>query len=125
MPVEIVSRKIKTGLHVMIVIHKKDGVTIQDCTEVHKAVLPRIEIETDYRDINLQVASPGVYRNLKSAHEFDIFKGTTVRILESDEPDWIFGVIVSADDTGVVLQLEDGDRTIPFTRISKARLDFP
>ena len=125
MPVEIVSRKIKTGLHVMIVIHKKDGVTIQDCTEVHKAVLPRIEIETDYRDINLQVASPGVYRNLKSAHEFDIFKGTTVRSLESDEPDWIFGVIVSADDTGVVLQLEDGDRTIPFTRISKARLDFP
>lgn len=120
--VEYKRQVVKGVLHIVLVIFKTGGVTIDDCSEVHNTILPRIEMIEDSRDVHLEVASPGVSRTLKSTEEFAVFQNQTVKILLKESKEWIQGVIENADDKQVVLKSDDSTYTLAYDTIQKAKL---
>jgi ribosome maturation factor RimP len=111
---------VKNTTHIRIVLYKKGGINIDACSEISRAVLPRIEVWADQRDVNLEVSSPGVGRILKDAFEFHVFKGEKARLLIADN--WIDGTIIDADDHSV--NFESGEQQIKheYETILKAKL---
>ncbi len=122
--VELKQHIVKGVLHISLVIYKKDGVGIDDCSEVHNAVLSRIEIIEDSRDIHLEVSSPGVNRTLKTVDEFTVFMDNWIKVMRKGASDWIRGTILDADENSVTLKNEETTFTVPFESIQKAKLDY-
>ena len=89
--VELTGAQRKRTLHVHLVIHKPTGINLEDCTAVYKTIFPRLEVSTEADDVHLEVGSPGVYRKIKDASEFDIFLGSKVKIMSDDDLEWVFG----------------------------------
>ena len=123
--VECSSRTRRDSLFVSVVIHQPEGVSLDDCTEVYRTIYPRLEVTADNRDVHLEVSSPGVYRKLKSSHEFGIFEGATVRVLLEEGGTWVTGRIASVGAGDVTVETPNGEEKIPFDNISKAQLDYP
>jgi len=52
---------------VKAVIYSKNGVGIDDCSKVHRALLSRAEVLLNSQDIQMEVSSPGLNRVIKNA----------------------------------------------------------
>lgn len=122
--VELSSGKVSDDLHIHLILHSAEGIGIDDCTKVHRTIQKRIETLTEDRYFNLEVSSPGITRNFKSANEFAVFQGKSVRILLDNESEWIKGVIKESSKTDVNIQINDEMKKIPYSEIRKAKLDF-
>ncbi|MDX9801090.1 MAG: ribosome assembly cofactor RimP [Spirochaetia bacterium] len=123
--VEVNSRQLHEGLHIHIVLYSPEGISINDCSKIHKAIKRRIEAYIDDRDFFIEVSSPGISRNLKSADEFSVFKGKKVKILINNSDDWTIYSISETDDKSVTLESEDGVLTeFKYEEIRKAKLDY-
>lgn len=121
--VELISQRRRTGLQVHLVIHSPAGVGVQDCEEVYRAVLARVEVSEGRRDLHLEVSSPGLSRNLKSGGEFSLFVGRRVRVLMNDTAQWVAGTILKTDGDGVTLQIGGEELYYDYTKLHKARLE--
>ncbi len=102
-------------------LHKTGGITLDDLERAQKVLKPRLELEYPKDTLSLEISSPGVYRKIKSNHEYSIFQGRSVKLLVED--DWIHGTIISTDDRLVKLKTRNGLKTIEFVDIRKGKLD--
>ena len=84
---------------------------------------------------DLQVSSPGIERALKRPEHFrrEVGKVVAIRLagVPRAEPGTssaaerrIQGELVAADDTGATVRLADGDRTVAYSQIDRARTVF-
>ena len=122
--VELTSATVSEDLHIHLIIYSPDGIGIEDCSKVHKTIQKRIETLNEDRYFYLEVSSPGITRNFKSANEFAVFNGKSVKILLENESDWIRGIIGNSSRTEVEIQTFGELKTIPYSEIKKAKLDF-
>lgn len=120
-----------------IFIDKPGGVTLDDCADVSRqlgAVLDVEDaIETSYR---LEVSSPGLDRPLKTARDFERFKGSTVKIktFEMLDPDGrghrrktFVGELLGFEGDRVRIRQtdkKDGVVELPLAGIAKANLEL-
>ena len=111
---------VRKTLHIRIVLYKKGGINIDACTEISRAVMPRIEVWADERDLNLEVSSPGIGRTLKDAYEFTVFNGEKVRLLVADK--WLEGDIIGADEHRVTVDVGGEKTEYEYETIQKAKL---
>ncbi|HUX21398.1 MAG TPA: hypothetical protein VMW69_09165 [Spirochaetia bacterium] len=121
--VELVSQRRRSGLQVHLVIHRPEGVGVQDCEDVYRAVLPRIEVTDDRRDVHLEVSSPGLTRNLKSTDEFALFVGKRIRVLMDNSEEWVEGILLATDDTGLTMRAGKEELSLGYAAIRRARLE--
>ncbi len=127
--VDLGSRIVQGQLHINLVLYNSGGISIDDCAAVYRTVIPRIEMSQENRNVHLEVGSPGLSRNIKSADEFRIFKGRGVRILLENEDEWISGIIDSAeaDELRLLVKENSGNQSleakISIMNIRKAKLD--
>jgi ribosome maturation factor RimP len=121
--VEIRAKRLKDGYAVHVVLHRTEGITVDDCAEVHTTILPRIQIIEDEQDINLEVSSPGIDRVLKSPAEFGVFRGKGARVLQIADGQWIGGVITDFSEDTVTLSKAGSETRIEISAIQKAKLD--
>lgn len=119
--IEAKHQMMKSGLKVRLVIYSPEGVGIDDCTQVFRAVRPRIEMELDDRDLDLEVSSPGLGRKLKSIEEFAVFQGLKARILV--DQDWVSGKISAADEKSLSLETKEGIKVFNYADVKKGRLE--
>ena len=77
-----------------------------------------MEVVGDIRDVYFEVSSPGVNRDIKSAGEFAVFIGRSVKILCDGDSEWIYGDILNADDKNVILELSNKIDNILFIHIA-------
>ncbi|MEJ5188656.1 MAG: ribosome assembly cofactor RimP [Breznakiellaceae bacterium] len=120
--VEVHHQKGKTA--VQVIISKTGGsVGIDDCSRVHRAIIPRVELAFPGESVYLEVLSPGINRSIKDASEFPLYVGKGVRCYLQDINDWCGGVIARADTTHLVLRKKGELMEIPYENIIKARLD--
>ncbi len=67
--------------YLRITIDSEDGITIDDCEAVHRAIDPVIDehdpIENSY---HLEVSSPGIERVLRTAEHIEAFAGEEVEV---------------------------------------------
>lgn len=130
--VEVNSKNRPDGLYINIVLYSPDGISLNDCSKVHRAVQRRIEAHTGNRDIFIEVSSPGINRNIKTANEFNVFKGNTVKVLADDQAEWILYKIKDSDKESVILEPCAKDDEMPqkeaevkllYSKIRKAKLE--
>jgi len=124
---EIVDVKVgKTGgmTKVTLIIYKKTGVSLKDCEEVSRIVLPRIEMLEMLNEVSLEVSSPGIDRVIKNRDEYRIFMGRGVKIFLKDRDTPLVGVINEYVNDKNTLELKRGADTIKIDidKIRKAKL---
>ena len=118
-------------MYLRITIDSEDGITIDDCEKMHRAIDPLLDeydpIEEAY---HLEVSSPGIERDLKNDMQINACEGWDVEVRLYAPIDgaksWL-GVLQPLDDDGnVVIETPSGLRK--FARVSvaslKTRYDF-
>jgi ribosome maturation factor RimP len=111
------------SVQVRVVAYKAGPMGIDDCSGVHRAVMPRLELAFPGLDVYLEVSSPGIDRLIKDGGEFAHFEGRGVRCYRTDISDWTGGILLSSDDKGIVLKTLNGEVSLAYEIIAKAKLD--
>jgi len=118
------------SVQIRAVIYNGASIGTTDCTKVHRAIMPRLELAFDGHsgegkraDIYLEVSSPGIDRLIKDGIEFAHYKGRGVRCYRTDISDWTAGILESSDDNGITLKTNNGIESLMFDIIAKAKLD--
>jgi ribosome maturation factor RimP len=111
------------AVQVKAVVYHAGSIGVNDCSRAHRAMLPRIELAFPGRDIYLEVSSPGIDRLIKDGSEFFHFTGRGVKCYRADSAGWTGGLLQSADEKGIILKTEDGDVSLIYDVIAKAKLD--
>lgn len=123
--------KVGAEYHLIITIDKDEGVNIEDCERVHRAIDPLLDeadpIENSYR---LEVSSPGIERDLRTdAHILaSIGEVVEAKLFAPDEEDGVksyLGVLTAYEDGTLTLVLQnDSEKKLAKTAISRLRTVF-
>ena len=115
--------------HILATITAADpsvNIGVNDCSRVHKVLLPALEEMLGTDNTYMELTSPGMERNIKNAAEFPLFIGREIRVYDKTVTDWVGGVLKAADTQSLTLEetKEDGScesKTISFENIAKAK----
>ncbi|MDR1949228.1 MAG: ribosome assembly cofactor RimP [Spirochaetaceae bacterium] len=110
-------------VQVKITAYKPGIMGVNDCSALHRALLPRLELEFPGGDLYLEVSSPGIDRLIRDGNEFAHYLGRGVKCYCRDISDWIGGVLRSAGEEGIVLEIRGKETLVPYEIIAKAKLD--
>jgi ribosome maturation factor RimP len=119
---------VETQLHTLrILIHKPEGLTVSDCQAVNRVVRPILEVHQHLASYTqLEVASPGLDRPLRTAADFQRNCGRTVQIevdLENDGNYQVQGTVIEVSDEKVILAPDNGKHvTINISEIRNAHI---
>jgi len=111
------------SVQIKAVIYNGSPIGTDDCTKVHRAIMPRLELAYPQQDIYLEVSSPGINRSIKDIPEFAHYTGRAVRCYRTDISDWTAGILVSAGEDSIELKTKEGVIKLNFDIIAKAKLD--
>ena len=114
----------KTVVRINAVIACKDAgalLGVDECSKVHRALLPRLQALLETDQTYMELTSPGTDRNIKNAAEFALFEGREIRIWDKNVSDWISGKILRADDASVALEVGGQERKFRYEEIAKAK----
>ena len=114
----------KTTVKISAVIASQDPaktIGVEDCSKVHRALLPRLEALLGRDDTYMELTSPGTDRNIKNAAEFALFVGTEIRVWDKNVSDWVGGTILQADKNSVTLDCGGDKKTFKYEDIAKAK----
>lgn len=114
----------KGSVQVRTVIYKAGTVGVDDCSQVHRALLPRLELAFPGQDLAVEVSSPGIERVIKDGSELVYYIGRGIKCFRRDISDWSAGLLKAADETHLVLQGKDGMIELVYEDIAKAKLDY-
>ncbi|RMG68414.1 MAG: ribosome maturation factor RimP [Nitrospirae bacterium] len=117
------------NMTVRVIIDSEQGITIEDCERVSRQLEALLDIEDPIEgSYNLEVSSPGLDRPLRKIEDFVRFKGRLARVVTKERIDnqtFFVGRIEAVEDGDVVvLKLKKKTVNIPFSLISKARLEI-
>ena len=125
---DVVYEKEGPAWYLRITIDKFEGITIEDCELVHRAIDPILDeadpIEGSY---NLEVSSPGIERELRRPSHIEEFTGTGEQVevrffAPRDGKKSVVGEIESYDAEGDILTLSVGDEKLTLPRSECARI---
>lgn len=112
-----------------VTIDSPNGITIDDCETVHRAIDPVLDeadpIEGAY---HLEVSSPGIERDLRTDEHFQACAGEQVEVrlfAPLDGAKVYAGRLIGLDDEkNVLLETATGEKTLPREKIAAARTLF-
>ena len=120
--------KVGAEYHLIITIDNDEGITIEDCERVHRAIDPILDeadpIEGSYR---LEVSSPGIERDLRTdAHILaSIGEVVEAKLFAPDEADGVksyLGVLIGYEDGTLTLVLQnDSEKKLLRSAVSRLR----
>ena len=110
-----------------LLIHKPGGLTVSDCQTVDRVVRPILEVHQHLASYTqLEVASPGLDRPLRTAADFRRNCGRTVQIevdLKNDGNYQVQGDVMEVSDDQVILAQNNGKHiTINISQIRNAQI---
>lgn len=113
-----------------IIIYKKDGISLEDCTLISRAVDNEINLDEYFaNDYRIEVASPGLDRKLKTADDYrrNIDNDVEVRLYKKiDNKKEFIGRLTDYNEQEIFLTVEEDTIGIPIENISLMRqyIDF-
>lgn len=112
---DVTYQKIGADYHLEITIDSDDGINIDDCEKVHRAVDPILDEIDPIEDFYyLEVSSPGVERELKTDEHIELSIGQRVLcklFTAKDGRKSITGILAAQDKESVTVD-EDGSETV-------------
>ena len=130
--VEATKSEHKGSVSLRILCYKGSGaITTEDLERIYNVVYPRYAVLWT-RDLELEVSSPGINRNIKDCGEFKVFLGKRVKVYSISKSSYVTGEIEVADDEALCLKsykVEDSNESgekirIEYIDIAKAKLDY-
>ena len=123
---ELVDLEYSPGL-VRIYVDRADGVRVEDCERVSREVSALLDVEdpipTAY---TLEVSSPGFDRVLRTRAHFERFVGARVwvelKLPREGGRRRYTGRLVTVQDEGIALEVEDQTISVQLSEIGKAKL---
>ena len=120
----------KEGQNVImrITIDKPEGIGIQDCESMSRAVDPLIdEADLTSAPYRFEVSSPGLGRRIRTDDQFRIWNGraVAVRLFREDEDhvrDYR-GILTGSTSDEFTLETENGSRTISKSAVAYVKAD--
>lgn len=101
-------------------------VSIEECEALNRYLSDKLdEADIIERSYNLEVSSPGLDRELIKETDYIRFAGRQVEIKTYEQIDGkknFEGVLQGKDDGIVTIKTDDGEKQIPFDKISKINL---
>jgi ribosome maturation factor RimP len=112
-------------MYLRITIDSEEGITIEDCEKMHRAIDPLLDEADPIEDAyHLEISSPGIERDLKNDMQINACEGWDVEVrlyAPIDGAKSYLGVLVGTDENGdVVIDCNGTQRT--FARASVASL---
>lgn len=113
-----------------IIIYKKEGINLDDCTLISRAVDNEIDLDEYFaNDYRIEVASPGLDRKLKTVDDYrrNIDNDVEVRLYKKiDNKKEFVGRLTDYNEKEIFLQVEEDIIEIPIENISLMRqyIDF-
>ena len=115
----------KGGL-VRIFIDKPDGIGLDDCEKVSRAVSAILDVEDPVPgNYDLEVSSPGLDRKLTKVGHFQRVIGETVKVqmrFPIEGRRRFRGTLVSVDDENIVVEVDGESHRLSLATIDTARL---
>ena len=112
---EVLYEKKYDGMNLTIVIDKEEGVTIDDCEKLHRAIdAPLDELDPIDCAYILNVSSPGIDRPLKTPRDFrrNLNKKITVKLYKAlDGKKTFTGILIDFNDEEFTIQLNQDKQT--------------
>jgi len=111
-----------------LIIDEPDGLNSQTLVDVTKAVSRMIDAEDPIPGrFTLEITSPGVERPLKKPDHYRRSVGETISVktmpdVEGDRR--LDGQLLSADEFGITLKIDDTERALRYGEIRSARTTF-
>jgi ribosome maturation factor RimP len=121
--IELTVSRHKGSVQVRVTVYKPAIIGVDDCSRVHRAILPRLELTFPGQDLYVEVSSPGIDRLLKDGSEFAHYTGRGVKCYRTDISDWSAGIVRNSDAEGIVLETKDGEIKLSYEIIAKAKLN--
>lgn len=117
------------GWYLRITIDSDDGIDIDDCEKVSRAISPLLDeadpIEQNY---TLEVSSPGLERTLRTPEHFAACTGEEieVRLYSPDETGSkaYKGTLVSSDGNSFTIETDGAKKTFEMSKTAKANVFF-
>jgi len=127
--IELVVSRHRGSVQIRAVIYNGKSIGTDDCSKVHRAIMPRLELVFEGQEIYLEVSSPGIDRLIKDKEEFVHYKNRGIRCYRTDISDWTAGILESVDENGITIKIKDKLKSsllmnLKFDIIAKAKLDF-
>ena len=112
-----------------ITIDTEEGITIEDCERMTRAIDPLLDEADPVPDAYLlEVSSPGIERDLTRPEHFDYCTGAEVELrlfAPVDGSKTWRGVLKGLDEQGnIILEVAGADRTFESPAVSKAKTVF-
>ena len=99
----------KSGV-VRLFIDKPDGIGLEDCEKVSRAVSALLDVEDPLPgNYDLEVSSPGLDRTLTKIEHFQRFMGQTVKVklrIPREGRRRFRGTLLSVDDENIVVEVD-------------------
>lgn len=112
-----------------VTIDSPNGITIDDCETVHRAIDPVLdEVDPIEGAYHLEVSSPGIERELRTDEHFLLSAGERVEVrlfAPLDGAKVIVGTLAGLDDDkNLLLETAAGEKKIPRSQIAAAKTLF-
>jgi len=111
---------------VRLYIDHVDGIGLDDCEKVSRAVSALLDVEDPVPgNYNLEVSSPGLDRKLTKSKHFQSFIGHVVKVklrMPLDGRRRFRGELKSQDEENIVVEVDGQSYSLPLTMIDTARL---
>jgi ribosome maturation factor RimP len=111
---------------IRVFIDHPDGVSLEDCEQVSRAVSAVLDVEDPVPGhYDLEVSSPGLNRKLTKIEHFQRFKGETLKVsmrFPVAGRKRFRGTLVTSDEKDIVVEVDGVSHTLPIATIDTARL---
>ena len=111
---------------VRVFIDKPDGIGLDDCERVSRAVSAILDVEDPVPgNYDLEVSSPGLDRKLTKVEHFQRFMGEVVKVklrFPMDGRRRFRGKLVSADEESIAVEVDGELHSLLLANIDNARL---
>ena len=115
----------KSGL-VRVFIDKADGIGLDDCEAVSRAISALLDVEDPVPgNYNLEVSSPGLDRKLTKSEHFQRFMGEVVKVrmrFPVEGRRRFRGKLMSMDEQNIVVEVDGESHSLALAAIDTARL---
>ncbi len=117
-----------TEWYLRITIDSNEGVTIEDCERMHRAIDPILdEVDPIENSYHLEVSSPGLERELKNDFHLEacVDEAVEVRLFAPVDGAKVFtGLLCPVEDDCIVIACADGERRFPRASVAMVRTVF-
>jgi len=111
------------AVQIRAVVYKPGSLGTDDCSRVHRAILPRLEQTFPESEFSVEVSTPGINRVVKDGVELAHYRGRGVRLWRTDISDWSAGLLETADEYGITIKGKEGTIRLDYAIVAKASLD--